>query len=188
MIRIILTSADFWAWISLAFALYAWYLSVKIRELKEAIVGKNEVIVEKNNSILDAEGLPYTTKNKLSSLEKITDSQISTWVNYLTNLCYERSKNAGWHDNPREVGTMLALIHSEVSEALEGFRKGLMDDHLPHRSMAEVELADAVIRIFDLAGSQGFDLGGAFSEKIEYNLRREDHKREARSRENGKKF
>lgn len=188
MIRVILTSADFWAWVSLVFAIYAWRLSAKIRGLKGAVDEKKEAILEKSNSLLDAEGRLYTARNKLSQLEKIHDTRISTWVNELVTLCYERSKNAGWHDNPREVGTMLALIHSEVSEALEGFRKDLMDDHLPHRPMAEVELADAVIRIFDLAGSQGFDLGGAFSEKIEYNLRRVDHKREARNKENGKKF
>lgn len=51
---------------------------------------------------------------------------------------------------------LLALVHSELSEALEGDRKNLMDDKLPHRSMFEVELADAVIRAYDIAG--GFDL------------------------------
>ena len=37
------------------------------------------------------------------------------------------------------VATKLCLAHSEISESLEGIRKGLMDDHLPHRSMFEVE-------------------------------------------------
>lgn len=188
MIRIILTSADFWVLTSSVLAIYAWSLSAKIKGLKGVINEIKEAILEKSNSLLDTEGKLRVVNGRLVQLEKIRDTWISTWVNELVNLCYERSKNAGWHENPREVGTMLALIHSEVSEALEGFRKGLMDDHLPHRPMAEVELADAMIRIFDLAGSQGFDLGGAFCEKLEYNLKREDHKREARSKENGKKF
>lgn len=83
---------------------------------------------------------------------------------------------------------MLMLIVSEIAEAMEGERKGLQDDHLPHRLMAEVELADALIRIFDYAGMQGYDLGGAFAEKLEYNKTRADHKREVRAMKGGKSF
>ena len=50
----------------------------------------------------------------------------------------------------RNVGELLCLIHSEISEAMEGARKDLMDTHLTHRSMMEVELADAIIRILRL--------------------------------------
>lgn len=83
---------------------------------------------------------------------------------------------------------MLCLIHSEVSEALEGFRRNLMDDKLPHRPMVEVELADAVIRIFDMAEGLGLDIAGALVEKMNYNDKREDHKPENRAKENGKKI
>jgi len=86
------------------------------------------------------------------------------------------------------VAEKLCLIHSEVSEAMEGYRKGLMDDHLPHRPMIEVELADAVIRIADLAGALGLDLGGAIAEKLQYNQARADHKPENRAKEGGKAF
>lgn len=89
---------------------------------------------------------------------------------------------------PRIIPEKLALIHSEISEAMEGDRKGLLDDKLPHRTMFEVELADAVIRIFDLAGSQGLDLGGAIVEKIQYNRTREDHKLTNRISDGGKKY
>lgn len=82
----------------------------------------------------------------------------------------------------------LCLIHSEVSEAMEGHRKGLMDDKLPHRPMPEVELADAVIRVFDLAGAMGYDLGGAIAEKMEFNASRADHKPENREKEGGKSY
>lgn len=109
-------------------------------------------------------------------------------INMLVDLCHGLAKEAGWHNKHREVGTMLALIHSEVSEAMEGFRKDLYDDHLPHRKMAEVELADAVIRIFDLAGRENLDIGGALVEKLKYNTQRLDHKIEYREKENGKKF
>ncbi len=88
----------------------------------------------------------------------------------------------------RNVPEMLCLIHSEISEAMEGYRKNLMDDKLPHRSMLEVELADAVIRICDMAGGLGLDLDGAINEKLEFNKSRADHKIENRLTANGKKF
>lgn len=86
------------------------------------------------------------------------------------------------------VAEKLALIHSEVSEAMEGARKNLMDDKLPHRKMIEVELADAMIRILDLAGALQLDLAGAMQEKLAYNAVREDHKVENRMKDNGKAY
>lgn len=88
----------------------------------------------------------------------------------------------------RNKGELLMLIVSEVSEAMEGERKNLMDDKLPHRRMAEVELADALIRIFDYAGGFGYDLAGAFAEKMAFNAVRADHTHEARREAGGKQF
>lgn len=88
----------------------------------------------------------------------------------------------------RNVGELLCLVHSEVSEAMEGFRKNLMDDKLPHRKMFETELADVMIRVHNIAGAFNLDLGGAMKEKIEFNATRSDHKMENRLKENGKKF
>lgn len=120
---------------------------------------------------------------------------MKTEINDLVQLCYEASFNGGWHTDlqtgellNRNKGEMLMLVVSEVAEAMEGERKGLMDDHLPHRSMTEVELADVVIRVCDYAGRWGYDLGGAIMEKLEYNKNRLDHKPENRLKENGKKF
>ena len=113
----------------------------------------------------------------------------------LSKDIYAQNVSAGWYSDPqtgdrieRNVGEMLALIHSEVSEALEGYRKNLMDDHLPHRKMIEVELADAVIRICDLAGYLGLDLASAVNEKRAYNANRADHKLENRIKDGGKAF
>lgn len=88
----------------------------------------------------------------------------------------------------RNVGELLCLVHSEISEAMEGYRKNLMDDKLPHRTMFEVELADAVIRILDIAGAMRLDLDGAIEEKRNFNKVRADHKPENRLKENGKAF
>ena len=88
----------------------------------------------------------------------------------------------------RNKGELIALMHSELSEALEGERKDLMDDKLPNRKMAEVELVDCLIRIFDYAGAFGYDLQGAYEEKMEFNKTREDHTHEARKIAGGKQF
>ena len=121
-------------------------------------------------------------------------------INKLRDICFNASRNAGWHTDiesgkeytkeqqEERFPLKLVLVHSELSEALEGVRKSLMDDHLPHRKMGEVELSDAVIRIMDLAGSMGYDIGGAIVEKLEYNKQRSDHKIENRLKSGGKKF
>lgn len=113
----------------------------------------------------------------------------------LQTFCYSASVAAGFHHDietgePRaaDVPLKLVLIHSEISEALEGHRKGLADSKIPSRSALEVELADAVIRIFDLGGALSLDLGGAIAEKMQYNESRPDHKREARRALGGKKY
>lgn len=66
--------------------------------------------------------------------------------------------NRNWWETPdgnrikRDPLELLMLVVTEIAEATEGERKDLMDDHLPHRKMAEVEMADAVIRILDFMG------------------------------------
>lgn len=111
-------------------------------------------------------------------------------INNFRDQVHQRSLEAGWWEPSdwTNVPTKLCLIHSEISEGLEGYRKNLKDDKLPHRDMLEVELADAMIRIGDLAGHLGYDLGGAIEEKMAFNLHRRDHKIEARLRSEGKKF
>lgn len=88
----------------------------------------------------------------------------------------------------RNVGELLCLIHSEISEAMEGHRKNLMDDKLPHRKMFEVEIADAMIRLLDLSAGLRLDVGGAILEKLEFNVKRADHKKENRMKKGGKKY
>lgn len=115
--------------------------------------------------------------------------------NYLVHVCHGAAKAGGWWSDintgeplNRNVGELLMLIVSEIAEGMEGHRKNKMDDKLPHRKMLEVELADAVIRICDLAGGLEFDLGSVIAEKMAFNAQREDHKIEARLAADGKKY
>ena len=91
-------------------------------------------------------------------------------------------------DQAYQVPVKIALIHSELSEALEADRKGEMDDKLPHRPGIEVELADALHRIFDTAGALNIDLAGAYVEKSRFNAKRADHDVETRNAANGKAY
>ncbi len=126
----------------------------------------------------------------------LTDSDLQLarhTLNMLSEKIYASNIKAGWYTDPktkrkinRNVMEMLMLIVTEVAEAAEGFRKSLPDDKLPHRPMIEVELADVIIRLFDLAGYQGLDLGGAFVEKFLFNQTREDHKLSNRALPGGK--
>lgn len=116
-------------------------------------------------------------------------------ANLLQDTAHEAAAASGWWHNlhtgerlPVDVPQKLMLIVSEVAEAMEGHRKSLPDDKLPHRSMVEVELADAVIRICDLAGAMGLDLGGAIAEKMQFNAGRADHKIENRRAAGGKAY
>lgn len=124
---------------------------------------------------------------------RIEDQQVEA-IRQVGRMINASCHDAGWYThldsrNPlkRNIGEVLMLMVTELAEAYEGWRKGLMDDHLPHRKNMEVELADCIIRILDTAHEEGLDVAGAMQEKFAYNQVRADHKPENRRKPGGKK-
>ena len=135
------------------------------------------------------------TEHDEEAYQELRQEYIRHGIDDACKLCYEASAKSGWWTDlktgqplVRNKGEMLMLMVSEIAEAMEGTRKNLMDDKLPHRKMEEVELADCLIRIFDYAGGHGLDVAGALIEKLAYNAQRADHKPENRVKPDGKKF
>lgn len=118
-------------------------------------------------------------------------------LNELSKVIYERAKEKGFHNPQREIGTILMLIVSELSEALEADRVGRYADWSPIDEMIsdgytwedssmsfeyafehnikdsfEDEIADSIIRLLDLCGLKEIDIEKHITHKLEYNLTR----------------
>lgn len=133
----------------------------------------------------------------LEAPENMTAEEREAYLGLMAaaRLAHRTATNAGWYRNPetgepiaRNFGEVIALMHSELSEALEAHRKQLMDDKLTNRPGIEVEFADCIIRILDTAAAHGIDVAGAMIEKNRFNQTRADHKLEARRAAGGKAY
>jgi NTP pyrophosphatase (non-canonical NTP hydrolase) len=99
--------------------------------------------------------------------------------NTVQQACFDNAEAHGWWDEDRTFGDLIALIHTELSEAFEEYREGHLIDEVYYSEQKPdkpegvgVELADAVIRIMDLAGYFGIDLATLILEKHAYNVTR----------------
>jgi len=85
--------------------------------------------------------------------------------------CHEASRAKGFWDRERNVGEALMLVVSELGEAIEAHRRGHFG--IGRKDTFEDEIADSVIRLFDLSGGLGIDLEKQIKWKIAFNKKRE---------------
>ena len=100
------------------------------------------------------------------------DDNAAKLLNFLAYNINVWAAFKGFNDSPVDFPTAIALMHSELSEALEADRKDLRDSHLPQYAGKVVELADLIIRVLHTCGQQNWPIGEVLMAKMAFNCSR----------------
>lgn len=115
------------------------------------------------------------TKFKIDQMKALSREITLDSITSLAQSIYTENTNKGfWEGGPEKanIPEKIALMHSELSEALEAYRANSNDDKLTEYKGLDVELADTVIRIFDFCGAYNIPIGKLIGLKLDYNKSR----------------
>jgi len=138
----------------------------------------DEVIRAKGLNVMTPRYIIEQTINYCSDniTVNIDDMYANDVIEDVINLLIKRSHDTamvkGWWDDERNNGELIALMHSELSEGLEALRTNAKSDKIKEFYGIEEELADILIRIFDMVGDRKYRLAQALLAKMEYNKSR----------------
>lgn len=104
----------------------------------------------------------------------MTDADLAESINHLSYLCHSTAVEKGWYERKRELPELLMLTVSELSECLEAARNhDPVSEKIPPFTQTIEEVADCLIRLFDLCGHLKLSIGEAVMAKMAYNRTRE---------------